>query len=290
MQDLTFTVKVQAQLAENLQAQQVLGEAALKETREKLEKLEEAAQPVTISVPILQRDHYFEQPQAQGFEFLQVQQGAALPADFQNCETGSIAAPDSVSELLDSSEETFVDPGPVPKSPDTSPQVKRKQPAPQQLEQQGPAVQEDPVNTPGDLCPGGKKQPALQFLDQEGGNRPLEDLHPGKRREGQPVCLESETTAKPSEDRQRRGRKKRQSVPQEPKPEKDARPVEDLHPGDRRQPTPPVLEQGERDQPSEDPHLRERGERRPESSESGQLPDLQKICNQEEESRGIQFL
>ena len=66
MQDLTETVKAHSQVAENLQAQQVLGEAALKETREKLDKLEEAAQPVTISVP------YFEQPQAQGFEFLQV--------------------------------------------------------------------------------------------------------------------------------------------------------------------------------------------------------------------------
>ena len=63
VQDLTETIKVQAQLAENLQAQQLLGEAALKETREKVEKLEEAAQPVTISVPYLQWDHYFEQPQ-----------------------------------------------------------------------------------------------------------------------------------------------------------------------------------------------------------------------------------
>ena len=184
--------------------------------------------------------------------FLQVQQGTALLVDIQNCETGSIAAPDSVSELLDSSKETFVDPGPVPKTPDTSPQVKRKQPAPQQPEQQRPAVQEDPVDTTGDLCPGGKKQPALQSLDQEGGNRPLEDLHPGKRREGQPECPELETAAKPLEDRQRRGRKKKQN----------ARPVEDLHPGDRRQPTPPVPEQGEKDQPSEDPHSRERGERR----------------------------
>ena len=55
VQDLTETVKAHSQVAENLQAQQVLGEAALKETREKLDKLEEAAQPVTIAVP------YFEQ-------------------------------------------------------------------------------------------------------------------------------------------------------------------------------------------------------------------------------------
>ena len=126
----------------------------MKETREKLEKLKEAAQPVTISVPYLQRDHYFEQPQAQGFEFLEVQQSAALPAVFQNSETGSIAAPDSVSELLNSSEETFIDPGPVPKTLDTSPQVKRKQPAPQQPEQERPAIQEGPVDTTGNLCPG----------------------------------------------------------------------------------------------------------------------------------------
>ena len=44
----------QAQLAENLQVQQLLGEAALKEIREKVDKLKEAAQTVTISVPYLQ--------------------------------------------------------------------------------------------------------------------------------------------------------------------------------------------------------------------------------------------
>ena len=78
VQELAETVRVQAQLVENLQAQQLLGEAALKETREKVEKLEEAAQTVTISVPYIQQDHYLEQPQAQGFEFLEVQQSAAL--------------------------------------------------------------------------------------------------------------------------------------------------------------------------------------------------------------------
>ena len=55
-----------------------------------------------------------EPPQAQGFELLEVQPGAALPAVFQNSKTGSIAGPDNVSDLLDSSRETLVDPIPVP--------------------------------------------------------------------------------------------------------------------------------------------------------------------------------
>ena len=66
---------------------------------------------MTIAVP------YFEQAQDQEFEFLQVQKGATLPAEYQNCET----APGSVFELLDSSKETFFDAGPVPKTPDKSP-------------------------------------------------------------------------------------------------------------------------------------------------------------------------
>ena len=153
---------------------------------------------MTIAVP------YFEQAQDQGLQFLQAPQGATLPAEYQDCETGSVVAPGSISKLLVSSEETFFDAGPVPKTPDTSPRVKRKQLAPQQPEQQRPAVQEGPVDTTGDLRPGGKKQPVLQSHNQEG-NGPLEDLQPGKRREGQPGCPEPETATKPSEDWQRKG-------------------------------------------------------------------------------------
>ena len=48
------------QLAENLRAQQLLDEATLKEIKEKVDKLKEAAQTVTISVPYLQQGHYLE--------------------------------------------------------------------------------------------------------------------------------------------------------------------------------------------------------------------------------------
>ena len=156
------TVRAQAQLAENLQAQQLLGEGALKEIREKVDKLDEAAKTVTISVPYVQQGRYLEQPQAQGFEFLEVQPSAALPAVFQNSKTGSIAGPDNISDLLDSSRETLVFPLQVPKTPDTSPKIKRKQPAPQQLQQEGPNSQGALVDIPEDLClkEKGRKHPA----------------------------------------------------------------------------------------------------------------------------------
>ena len=62
LQKLLETVWAQAQLAENLQAQQLLDGAILKDIKEKVDKLEEAAQTVTISVPYVQQDHYLEHP------------------------------------------------------------------------------------------------------------------------------------------------------------------------------------------------------------------------------------
>ena len=48
------TNRILAQQAENLQAQKILEETSLKELREKVdEKLEQAVQPVTFSVPIV---------------------------------------------------------------------------------------------------------------------------------------------------------------------------------------------------------------------------------------------
>ena len=73
------TQRIQAQLAENLQAQQILGETSLKELREKVdEKLEQAVQPVTFSVPIVQQGYYLEAPQAPALDFLGGQPSAAL--------------------------------------------------------------------------------------------------------------------------------------------------------------------------------------------------------------------
>ena len=68
LQELVETAQTRAQLAENLQAHQLLGEAAMKEIREKVDKkLEEAAQTVTLSVPYIQQGFYLEPPQALGF-------------------------------------------------------------------------------------------------------------------------------------------------------------------------------------------------------------------------------
>ena len=68
---------MQAQLEENLRAQQLLDGATLKEIKEKVDKLKEAAQTVTISVPYIQQGHYLEHPEAQGFKFLEVKPSEA---------------------------------------------------------------------------------------------------------------------------------------------------------------------------------------------------------------------
>ena len=57
--------RILAQQAENLKAQQLLDKTSLQELREKVdEKLEQAVQPVTFSVPIVQQGYYLEAPQA----------------------------------------------------------------------------------------------------------------------------------------------------------------------------------------------------------------------------------
>ena len=62
-----------------MQAQQILEETSLKELREKVdEKLEQAVQPVTFSVPIVQQGYYLEAPQAPALDFLGDQPSAAL--------------------------------------------------------------------------------------------------------------------------------------------------------------------------------------------------------------------
>ena len=60
LQELQDAIRTQGQQAENLGAQQLLDGVAVREIKERVEKLEEAAQTVTISVPYIFQDQYLE--------------------------------------------------------------------------------------------------------------------------------------------------------------------------------------------------------------------------------------
>ena len=149
----------------------------------------EAAQTVTISVPYISQDQYLEylgDPSLS--QFLDVQPSEAQPdtVAFQDSEAGS-TTDSEISDLLNSLRDTVSSAIPVPKTPDTSPKAKRRgQPAPQDLHQEKPALQETPEN-------------------------PLEDLHLGQRRtqqEGTPQgkAASSQTTTAGGACQQRNSR------------------------------------------------------------------------------------
>ena len=68
------------QQVEKLGAQQLLDGVAVREIKERVEKLEEAAQTVTISVPYISQDQYLGHPADPSFsQLLAVQPSEAQP-------------------------------------------------------------------------------------------------------------------------------------------------------------------------------------------------------------------
>ena len=122
------------QQVENLGVQQLLDGVAIREIKDRVEKLEEAAQTVTISVPYISQDQYLEYPADPDLsQLLDVQSSEAQPdaAAFQDSKAGSTTSSE-ISDLLNCMRDTVSSAMPVPKMPDTPPQAKRRgQPAPQ---------------------------------------------------------------------------------------------------------------------------------------------------------------
>ena len=126
------------------------------EIKDRVEKLEAVAQTVTISVPYISQDQYLGYPEDSGFtQLLAVQLSEAQPDTiaFQDSEASSIMGSD-FSDLLNSSRDMLPSSLPIPKMPETSlGPKKRGQPAPKELHQEKPIIQETPDNPPEDLHP-----------------------------------------------------------------------------------------------------------------------------------------
>ena len=62
LQELQDTIWMQGEQAENLGAQQLLDGVVVQEIKDRVEKLEEVAQTITISVPYISQDQYLGHP------------------------------------------------------------------------------------------------------------------------------------------------------------------------------------------------------------------------------------
>ena len=83
---------------------------AVREIKDRVEKLEAVAQTVTISVPYISQDQYLGHPEDSGFfQLLAVQPSEAQPDTiaFQDSEAGYITGSDDFSNLLNSSHDKF---------------------------------------------------------------------------------------------------------------------------------------------------------------------------------------
>ena len=67
LQELQDPLRTQGQQAENLGAQQLLDGVAVREIKDRVEKLKVVAQTMTISVPYISQDQYLGHPEDSGF-------------------------------------------------------------------------------------------------------------------------------------------------------------------------------------------------------------------------------
>ena len=154
--ELQEALQIQGQQGERIGAHQLLSDASVQELKERIEKIEALAQPVTISDPYISQEQYKGHPENPGFtQLLPAQPSESQPeiVVFQDSEVCSIVDSE-FSDLLNSSHGLLPSSLPIPKTPVTSPGPKKRgQPVAKELHKERPVIKETPDSPPDDVYP-----------------------------------------------------------------------------------------------------------------------------------------
>ena len=166
IKELQKAHQTQGQQTEIIGAHQLLGDVSVQELKERIEKIEALAQPVTISDPYISQEQYKGHPENPGFtQLLPAQPSESQPeiVVFQDSEVCSIVDSE-FSDLLNSSHGSLPSSLPIPKTPVTSPGPKKRgQPAAKVLHQEKPVIKETLDSPPDDVHPGDRGQKKKQL-------------------------------------------------------------------------------------------------------------------------------